>query len=263
MKENKKIIVSAVQLKIKLGDPQGNLIRALKKIEKLAQEGVSLAVLPEMWICGYDFKNLEKIADQTPLVLDKLDNIARAYGITIIGSTVEQEGSDFFNTAFTMEGKKGVIGKYRKIHLFPLLREDYYFKRGNRSEVINSSIGKIGVILCFDIRFPELARSLALRGAEIVVVPAQWPKVRLNHWRTLLQARAIENQLFLIASACCGEGEKIKLAGHSMIIDPNGKILTEAGERETVIKAEIDLKEIEESRANMPCFSGRVPEAYS
>ncbi len=263
MKKKKKITACIVQVEIKSESPDKNLSRVLQKIEKAAKSGADLIVLPEMWYSGYDYKNLELTANSTNTIIKKFKTIAKSYGTTIISSMVEKDRKYFFNTAFTVEGKKGVAGKYRKIHLFPLLNEDRYFKRGKNSDVLNTSSGKIGVSLCFDIRFPELIRSLALKGAEIIAIPAQWPQVRLTHWRTLLQARAIENQLFVLGAACCGKQGKIILSGHSMIIDPNGKILAEAGKKEETIVTEIDLNYVEETREKIPCFPYRVPEAYS
>ena len=263
MKKKKKITACAIQVEIKAEHPDKNLSRVLKKIEKAAKIGANLIVLPEMWYSGYDFKKLEQTANRTNTIIKEFRTITKSYGTTIISSMVEKHGDNFFNTAFTVESNKGIVGKYRKIHLFPLLNEDRYFKRGKNSEVFNTSSGKIGVILCFDIRFPELTRFLALKEAEIIAVPAQWPQVRLAHWRTLLQARAIENQLFVIGAACCGRQGKIILSGHSMIIDPNGKILAEAEEKEETIVAEIDLDEVNKARAKIPCFKSRVPQAYN
>ena len=262
MLKNKKKVVCAIQLEIRPERPEQNLNRVLKKVRKAAEKGADLIVLPEMWYSGYDYKNLEQTSDRTNLIIKEFEKISNSYNTTIISSMVERDGKYFFNTAFTVEPHKGVIGKYRKIHLFPLLREDKYFKRGNSSDVLITSSGKIGTILCFDIRFPELTRSLALNSAEIIVIPAQWPRVRVSHWRTLLQARAIENQLFVIGAACCGGDRKLVLSGNSMIVDPNGKVLKEAGEGEEVIKTEIDLNEIDKARAKIPCFQCRAPKAY-
>lgn len=263
MKKKKKINACIIQVEIKPESADKNLSRVLKKIEQAAKNGADLIVLPEMWYSGYDFKNLEQTADRTNIIIKEFKSIARNSGAIIISSMVEKDGKNYFNTAFTVDSSKGVIGKYRKIHLFPPLNENRYFKRGNSSEVINTASGKIGVILCFDIRFPELTRFLALKNAEIIAVPAQWPKARVAHWRTLLQARAIENQLFVIGAACCGRQGKIILSGHSMIVDPNGKILAEAGKKKETIMAKIDLNAVEETRAKIPCFPYRVPEAYS
>ena len=153
-------------------------------------------------------------------------------------------------------------GIYRKMHLFSLLGEDRAFSRGDGWLLADTSLGKIGVIICYDLRFPELSRRLALEGAQIICVPAQWPKPRNEHWRTLLLARAIENQLFVIASNTCGVIGKLDFFGMSMIIDPKGNILAEATDKESEILADLDMGEMEEWRAQIPCFGDRRPELY-
>ena len=127
-----------------------------------------------------------------------------------------------------------------------------------------AGIGRIvEIIKGFNTKADITAHPYVPRSRVIIAVPAQWPEVRLAHWRTLLQARAIENQLFVIGAACCGRQGKIILSGHSMIIDPNGKILAEAEEKEETIVAEIDLDEVNKAREKIPCFKSRVPQAYN
>jgi predicted amidohydrolase len=128
--------------------------------------------------------------------------------------------------------------------------------------VAETSVGKIGVFICYDLRFPELARRLAVEGAEILVVPGEWPKPRQEHWRALLRARAIENQLFVIAANCCGFVGKLDFFGMSMIIDPKGELLAEAGYDPQNITAVIDFDEMNTWRQQIPCFNDRKPECY-
>ena len=117
-------------------------------------------------------------------------------------------------------------------------------------------------IICYDIRFPELARKLALNGAQLLFVPAEWPHPRLHHWRTLLTARAIENQMYVIACNRVGRSGETSFFGHSMIINPWGEIVTEADENEQIVTAEIDLELVAKVRSTIPVFEDRRPDVY-
>ena len=118
------------------------------------------------------------------------------------------------------------------------------------------------MIICYDLRFPELSRRLAVEGAQVICVPAQWPKPRQEHWRTLLRARAIENQLYVVSCNACGIIGKLDLFGMSLIIDPKGELLGEMGENEGEIIAPLDIQVMNEWRAQIPCFNDRKPEFY-
>jgi predicted amidohydrolase len=142
------------------------------------------------------------------------------------------------------------------------MQEDRSFDSGDSWLLVESSVGKIGVFICYDLRFPELARRLAIEGAEILVVPGEWPKPRQEHWRTLMRARAIENQLFVVAANCCGMTGKLDFFGMSMIIDPKGELLAEAGYEPQNIVATLDFDAMAAWREQIPCFNDRKPEIY-
>jgi predicted amidohydrolase len=153
-----------------------------------------------------------------------------------------------------------VLSAYSKEHLFPLLNEPQYLRPGRPGVAASTPYGKWGTLICFDIRFPESARELAYGGARVLWVPAEWPMPRLEHWRTLLRARAIENQLFVVAANRCGEGDNTHWGGHSAIIDPWGNTLAEAGEEEVVLVADLEMGMVDEVRARIPCFVVRESE---
>ena len=173
--------------------------------------------------------------------MEELLELSRELKLVIVGSMPEPHGDKVFNTAYVVDNGRWP-GIYRKLHLFSLLGEDKAFDSGDSWLLAETSIGKIGVIICYDLRFPELSRRLALEGAQVICVPAQWPKPRQEHWRTLLRARAIENQLFVVASNACGLIGKLDFFGMSMIIDPKGEVLAEAGEAECEIVAPLDMQ---------------------
>lgn len=257
----RKIKAAAVQFNITLGEIEPNLELVRAALAELAAKGVQLAVLPEMWATGFAYKNLNQLAAQTDKIVAEIAALSAKYFMVIIGSLPEPHEEKVYNTAYVLDNGE-LRGKYRKIHLFSLMQEDRSFDSGSSWLLAETSVGKIGVFICYDLRFPELARRLAVEGAEIMVVPGEWPKPRQEHWRTLLRARAIENQLFVIAANCCGVVGKLDFFGMSMIIDPKGDLLAEAGYEPENITAEIDFDGMIAWRQQIPCFQDRKPAYY-
>jgi predicted amidohydrolase len=255
------INAAAIQFNVKQGDVDANLAYVREALKRAAAQGANLAVLPEMWSSGFAYRNLNELAGRTAGIVAELLELSRELKLVIVGSMPEPHGEKVFNTAFVADNG-ALAGTYRKLHLFSLLGEDKAFDSGDAWLLAETSIGKIGVIICYDLRFPELSRRLALEGATVICVPAQWPKPRQEHWRTLLRARAIENQLFVVACNACGLIGKLGFFGMSMIIDPKGELLAEGGEVETEIAAPLDLQLMADWRAQIPCFNDRRPELY-
>lgn len=251
-----------VQLDIRLGDMPANLDAAKKNLERLGGEGVKLAVLPEMWSCGFDNRNLAEHARRTPEFLDALSLIAGRYGMLIAGSLPEAAEEGIYNTLYLVDADGSVAGTYRKVHLFTGTGEERYFLAGDRSVVCDTSIGPIGLMICYDLRFPEICRVLALKGAQIVVIPAQWPKIRVSRWDILAQARATENQLYVVGANRCGRDYDYQYGGHSIIVDPSGEVLVWAGDEPATGVAEISFERLEKVREYMPSLRERVPTAY-
>lgn len=257
----KVVKAAAVQFNIKLGAVDANVQHVRRAVERLAQQGCQLAVLPEMWNTGYDYKQLKDLAKRTPEVVEEVCRLSSEFGMVIVGSLPEPNGDKVSNTAYVMD-RGQLAGKYRKIHLFSMMGEDRALEGGNSWLVAETHLGRIGVFICYDLRFPELARRLAVEGADIIVVPAEWPKPREEHWRTLLKARAIENQIFIVAANCCGIQGKLDFFGESMIIGPKGEILAAAASEDTEISAALDFSAMNDWRNQIPCFKDRRPEYY-
>lgn len=255
------ITAAAIQFTVRPGDIDGNLARVRAALRRVSDRGVRLAVLPEMWSSGFSYKNLGLLAMRTAEIVAELQELSRTLGLVIVGSMPEPNGDRVFNTVHLIDSG-AVAGIYRKMHLFSLLGEERAFSAGDGWLLAETSVGTIGVIICYDLRFPELSRRLALEGAQIICVPAQWPRPRDEHWRTLLLARAIENQLFVVSANTCGTIGKLDFFGMSMIIGPRGEILAEAGAGETEIMADLSMGEIGDWRAQIPCFNDRRPELY-
>jgi predicted amidohydrolase len=255
------IKAAAIQFNVKQGDVDANLAYVREALARVAAQGANLAVLPEMWSSGFAYKNLNELALRTLEIVDELLKLSRQLKLVIVGSMPEPNGDKVFNTIHVMDNGT-LAGVYRKIHLFSLLGEDRAFSGGDSWLLADTSIGKVGVIVCYDLRFPELSRRLAVEGAQVICVPAQWPKPRQEHWRTLLRARAIENQLFVVSCNTCGIVGKLDFFGMSMIIDPKGEVMADAGECEGEIFAALDMQAMNEWRAQIPCFNDRKPEFY-
>ncbi|WP_305044970.1 carbon-nitrogen family hydrolase [Geoalkalibacter sp.] len=258
---NRQIRAAAVQFNIALGEIAANRAKALGALQRLADAGCELAVLPEMWSCGYDYRRLAELAEQTPRLLEELQELTARLGLVVVGSLPEKLGDKLFNCA-TVIDRGALRGSYRKLHLFSNMGEDRFLAAGDRTLVAPTSVGRLGVAICYDLRFPELFRKLALEGAEILCLPAEWPKPRQEHWRTLLRARAIENQQFVVAANCCGIQGKLDFFGMSLLISPWGEVLAEAGEADTELSACFDFEEMVSFRGKIRCFEDRRPEIY-
>jgi omega-amidase len=248
--------VAAIQMQVVSGEPRKNIIRAEAMLNEAARKGAQAALLPELWTTGYALERFEELAeDCAGMTLEFLQGEAKRLGMAIVGGSFPEKRPDgIYSTCYIIGADGSQLAAYSKEHLFPLLKEPQFLKAGKPGVVTDTRLGKWGTLICFDIRFPESARQLAYRGARVLWVPAEWPHPRLEHWRTLLRARAIENQLFVVAANRTGQGDNSNWCGHSTIIDPWGNILAEAAEDETVLVADLDMGLVDEVRRRIPCL---------
>ncbi|WP_018751338.1 carbon-nitrogen family hydrolase [Paenibacillus sanguinis] len=258
--------IALIQSDIALGKPELNRER-LEQAMKLAvsaAEKPDILVLPEMWNTGYALAELEQLADPDGQESRAwLSAFARRHGVHIVGGSIAERRSEhMYNTMYVFDRLGGEIGRYSKIHLFCLMEEEKHLQPGKQSVIFEMDGMLAGAAICYDIRFPELARTLALKGVKLLFVPAEWPHPRLHHWRTLLMARAIENQMYVIACNRTGSSGKDDFFGHSLIIDPWGQIVAEGGEDEAVVSGVIDLSLVEQVRSSIPVFNDRCPATY-
>jgi len=251
-----------IQLDIHKGKPEWNLAIVKRRIASLARRGAQLILLPEMWSTGFAMDSVYRLSETTPRVLEEMGRMSKKLNLVIIGSLPEKAEKRVWNTAYVVDNDGSIAGAYRKVHLFTPSGEDRYFLPGDRAVVCKTSVGPVGLMICYDLRFPELCRSLAMQGAQIVAVLAQWPDERALHWKVLLRARAIENQLFILGANRCGADNDVVYAGRSSIISPWGEIQARAGRKPALLSAPIDLSLVREARERIPCLAERVPEAY-
>lgn len=257
MDKMRNVNIGILQFDVSTGNIAANLDAVRNGIGRLGARGADLVVLPEMWSCGFDLPNLSNHASKTPEVLQVLAGLARNHNMVIAGSLPESENGRIFNSMYVTSGNGPLSPPYRKIHLFPSTNEDRYFSAGDGAATCPTDMGELGMMICYDLRFPELCRILAVAGARIILVSAQWPARRIHHWDALLRARAIENQIFVVASNRCGRENDAEFPGHSQVISPRGDILCFLDGSASEGLVAVDLNEITKSRELFDTVSER------
>lgn len=262
------MIIKSFQFEISFGNVEKNMKKVEDMFNKEDLTNVDTVVLPEMWTTGYDLERIHEISADNYLepVKSNIKKLAKEYNINIIaGSIANKTKNGVRNTAFVISKNGDFIYDYSKMHLVPMLDEPKYLMEGtSRAETFELDGEKAGVLICYDLRFPEVFRDLSLEGAKVIFVVAEWPIERTEHWITLLKARAIENQCYIVSSNVIGtQPTGTTFAGSSMIIDPFGEIMVEADKySETSIEASLDLEYIGKVRKEIPIFDSRRKELY-
>lgn len=259
-----KLTVSLAQIDIALGDPVTNLAKVKDWVAEAARRKSDLVVLPELWSTGYDLERSQELSStmETGLVRE-IATLATKHKIWILGSTLVSTGENApTNRAILFDAVGEALATYDKIHLFGLMDEDRHLSPGQSLSLTETPWGKAGLAICYDLRFPEMFRSYALAGAAMILLPTEWPYPRDAHWRTLLRARAIENQLYVIACNRVGEDRNNRFCGRSAIIDPWGETVIEAGDTEILLTTTIDLAAVADIRQRIPVFADRRPKLY-
>lgn len=235
--------VAAVQMDIKILAKEHNLHQILRYLEQAASAGAKLVVFPECALSGYCFVSPEEAAPVAETVpgpsTEKILAAARALDCTVVVGLLERSGDQIFNAAAVVT-PQGILETYRKLHL-PCLGIDWHAALGDRPfPVFATPHAKIGISICYDCSFPESGRVLKLKGAQIFVIPTNWPSGS-DSWQHMPPVRAVENHMHVIACDRVGEERGFRFAGHSQIVDLNGTKLAEADEtEETIIYGEID-----------------------
>lgn len=257
-----------------LESKEENLKKAEKMIVEASSNGADLVALPEMFNCPYDNSFFPKYAEEFPGTTTKLlSNLAKEQNIYIVGGSIpEREGEKIYNTSYIFDRKGELLNKHRKMHLFDIDVEDgIRFKEsdilgyGSNVTVFDTEFCKIGVAICYDMRFPELMRLITLRGAEVIVVPAAFNMTTgPAHWHSLAKIRALDNQVYFVAASPSRNLDSSYVAyGHSLILDPWGDIISEAGIKEEIIYGSIDLKKIKKVREQLPLLKHRRKDIYT
>ena len=257
------LTIALAQMDVPPGKPTANLARARDFAVRARDAGADLLLLPELWLHGYDLERAEEWA--APLGeggFAHMAGLASEFGLHLAGSLLERHADGVSNTAALYAPDGALLGFYRKIHLFRLMQEPRYLFPGDRATLCPTPWGPVGLSVCYDLRFPELFRAMALAGAVLFLVPAQWPVRRVEAWLLLARARAAENELFVAACNRVGGDGEVAFPGRSCIVDPWGSTLAEGDDQEQLVVAQANLREIQRVRRYLTVYEDRRPDAY-
>jgi omega-amidase len=260
-------LAACVQFDVRPGDVAANLVAMRAGVDEAVAAGARLLVLPELWSTSFLPSFDDEVVRQADAAEQELAELSQAHGLVVVGSTIEAVGDQVYNSAHVWQrGQR--LGSYRKIHLFSPNLEHRRHAAGDTPCLVDSELGRIGVLICYDLRFPEIARYYFHGGAEILVVPGQWPEARSQHWRTLLRARAIENQMFVLGCNRTGQepsqrnGEPMPFPGDGRIVDPTGEVLASGSGEAGAIVAPIELRKVRTMRRILPIDRDERPSIY-
>ncbi|NUR60760.1 MAG: carbon-nitrogen family hydrolase [Catenulispora sp.] len=246
--------------------PEDRVNRAVRLVEEERASGADLVVLPELWVAGgFDYKSWGDHAE--PIAASK--TVAALEQVRVgdsgssemwlhFGSYVEKAPDGVLYNTSVFRGPYGVVTQYRKIHRFGFSEgEATLMGAGEELVTVPSPWGTLGLATCYDLRFPELFRGLVDQGMEHLVMCSAWPERRIEHWRILLRARAVENQVFVFATNCVGTNGGVALGGRSAVIDPWGNVVAEAGTGEEVLRVDVDPALVAQTRETLPVLKDR------
>jgi predicted amidohydrolase len=254
-------------------DVRANTEQVEALLAQAGESGVDLAALPEVWPCQGSAPQVRAAAEPVPGPrTERLGEIARRYGMWVHGGSVLELAEDVgkvFNTAVLFDRTGDLVATYRKIHLFDAdppgavpSRESFLYAAGDEVVVAETEFGRAGMAICYDVRFPELFRSLVVQGATILFVPAAFrEETGRDHWDVLVRARAIEDECVVIAAAQWGTwgppGRERHTHGNSLVVDPWGRVLARAPDGVGVTCADVDLDEVRRVREMLPALRHR------
>lgn len=257
--------VTCIQMDMAFCSPDDNFKKAAELISDAAKEKPDVIVLPETWNTGFfPRENLAALSDADgKRVKCEIGALAKKFSVNIVaGSVANVKDGKVYNTAYVFDRKGSCIAEYDKTHLFTPMNEHGYFEKGDHLCKFTLDSKECAVIICYDIRFPELTRSLSITGLDVLFVVSQWPKVRIPHLLALTKARAIENQMFVVCCNSAGIAGETVYGGNSSIHDPWGETLVKAGDMEEIISAECDMGIIDGIRSSINVFNDRRVSLY-
>ncbi|MBM7643038.1 carbon-nitrogen family hydrolase [Streptococcus loxodontisalivarius] len=257
--------VALVQMDVVHGRPEINKRTVLRFLEEAVLEKPDVIVLPEMWNTGYDLEHLADLADENGRdSLDFLSSFAKKHAVNLLAGSIANKKSDgYYNTSFAIDREGNLLSSYDKVHLFGLMSEADYLQAGQSESHFSFDGRACSAAICYDIRFPEWIRTLMSRGSQLLFVVAQWPEARQEQWEILLRARAVENQAYLVAVNRVGQSPDNVFSGHSMVVDPLGRLVLQAPDhQEGVFYCNLDFELVSQVRGQIPVFDDRRPELY-
>jgi predicted amidohydrolase len=259
--------IAAAQIDCSLGDVDANIRKIRDFSERAKEAGAELIVFPEMADTGYSMPVIQACATRwSEGAVPELQKIAKSLSMAIISGVAEREGGSIYNSQVFIDANGKVIGSYRKTHLFTgvPIGEDKCFSPGNELKSFPFGGLRLGLSICYDLRFPEVYRLLSIaEQVNVFILSSAWPFPRVEHFRVLATARAIENQSYMIVSNRVGTDDGVTCCGSSAIIDPYGVTLASAStDREELVLAEVSKETISAVRNKMAVFAQRRPDLY-
>lgn len=243
-------------------DAGGTLAKVAPCIRRAAEGGASLIAFPEQFATGWDPCSHRNIQDITGSIISALREQARENTIAILGSFREAGSPRPYNTAVAIGKDGGILARYTKVHTFAPAREDTCYAPGSDLGIFEIEGVRLGIAICYDLRFPELFRLYAGRGVHGVIVPSAWPEGRLRHWELFIQTRAAENQIYIVGINTTGINPVDTYAGSSMTAGPDGSILARAGDSETLLFCELDAAAVGDVRREFPVHKDKRTDLY-
>ncbi len=257
--------VSVIQMNMKADAVEYNFTHTRELLIKAAQTSPDVIILPETWNTGFFPKeNINELSDRNgQRTKELLESISRKYNVYIIGGSVsEEKDGNIYNTSYIYDREGKNIASYSKTHLFSPMDEHIYYKAGDSFCLFSIDGVKAAVMICYDLRFPEIARKLALSGAEVLFIPAQWPYERISQMEILLKARAVENQMFAVLCNSAGTFEATVFGGTSLASDPYGNLLFKGTREEEILFCDIDTDTLSSVRESINVFNDRRHTLY-
>ncbi len=242
-----------VQLETVWHDRNANHRKAAEMLRADPPAEGDLVVLPETFPVGFSM-DVAAIADHEDSTGQFLSQIAAEYKVTVIGGNVTRPDDRARNVAIVANPNGQIVARYEKIHPFTFANEHNHYRGGDKIAHFDWNGASVSPMICYDLRFPEAFRIATKAGTEIFAVIANWPTARVNHWLALLTARAIENQAYVIACNRCGTDPNVAYPGRSVVIDPQGNTIGDAGDRERILKVEIDMNVLHDYRKAFPAI---------
>ncbi len=268
-----KIKIAAIQMST-VADKMENVRTVKTYLEKIKDENPDFVILPEMFCCPYQTENFPIYAEKEGgPVWQQLSGYAKQYGIYLIGGSMPEKDAEgnVYNTSYIFDREGKQIGKHRKVHLFDIdvkggqtFKESDTLTAGDSNTVFDTEFGKIGVMLCFDIRFPELSRMMVNDGAKVIFVPAAFNMTTgPAHWELSFRTRALDNQIYMVGCAPARDVSAGYISwGHSIVTDPWGRVTGMLDENEGILLAELDMDYEEQVREELPLLKSRRKDIY-
>jgi omega-amidase len=254
--------VCSAQVSSRWEDPGANLRRAALCVASAKAEGADLICFPEQFVTGWSPHSTRFAEDPNGPAVRTLQELARDHSIFILGSHIEKHEPRPLNTSVAIDGRGEVVASFSKIHPFSPGGEDLHYDPGDHLSTFSAGPVRFGIAICYDLRFPPLFRAYAKEGVHCVLVPSAWPCSRTRSWEILIQARALDNQFYVIGCNSTGITPVDRYCGHSLSADPVGVVISRGGEGEELLMTEVDPAKVDAVRARMQVERDRRPDLY-